>query len=70
VCAPQEPPKRTYAWIAEAPRSRSKPQPSARAALSAARVERRAPEDAGAAPAPPDAGQAPLAVDAGSETPP
>jgi len=70
VCAPQELPKKTYAWLAEAPKSKTRPQPSARAAASVLRVERRAAEDAGTVAAPLDAGSEPGQADAGSETPP
>lgn len=56
ACVSSDPPRKTYAWLAEAPKPRSKPASSARAVPSAARAERRVPDDAGAKMAPPDAG--------------
>ncbi|HET9929183.1 MAG TPA: hypothetical protein VFQ35_00785, partial [Polyangiaceae bacterium] len=68
-CVSSDPPRKTYAWLAESPKPRAKPTASARAVSSAVRVERRPPDDAGTKAALPDAGatSAPAREDAGAE---
>ncbi|MFZ5894187.1 MAG: serine/threonine-protein kinase [Myxococcota bacterium] len=68
LCDPQAPPQKRYAWLAEAPKPRAKPQPSAARGVS--RAERRTLEDAGVSAPSPDAGAAPAANDAGAEREP
>jgi serine/threonine-protein kinase len=69
-CTSQERPEKRYAWLAESPKPRAKPQASARPAASVARAERRAVLDAGVSSigaTGADAGAPPAAPDAGAE---
>ncbi|MGC4092103.1 MAG: serine/threonine-protein kinase [Polyangiaceae bacterium] len=57
VCPPPNPPPKTYAWLAEGPKTRPKAAPSARPLPSANRAEPHAIVDAGSPAAPTDAGR-------------